>query len=134
MDCAEKKGNTGNRKLIAFLVSFVIMAEATLVAADGLGSNGLWVPFQETFGVHGWNDCWLDFMDVLSEGIMMPFGALCMCLFIGYEYGIKRFGEEITVAGLPFRTEAFFTVCCKYIAPVGLAFVLWGQLKAFGLV
>jgi len=134
MDSAESKGGSGNRKVIAFIVSLIIMAEATLVAADGLGSNGLWVPFQKSFGVHGWNDCWLDFMDVMSEGIMMPLGALLMCLFIGYEYGIKKFGEEITIAGFPFRSEAFFSLCCRYIAPIGLAFVLWGQLKNFGIV
>ena len=56
-----------------------------IVAADGLGSNGLWQPL---------GYCWLDFMDLWSEGIMMPLGALFMCIFIGYEYKVDTLAEE----------------------------------------
>ena len=133
MDHAENHGKTGNRRLITLFVSLAIMALATLVAADGLGTNGVWMPFQ-AFGVSGWNDCWLSFMDMLSEGVMMPLGALLMCLFISYEWGVDRVVTEVERCGDRFVGRQFFSLCFKVIAPLGMVFILWGQLKGFGLV
>jgi len=135
MDHAESKGKKGNRKKITIWVCIAIMIEATVVALDGLGSNGMWVPGQASFGVHGWNDCWLDFMDMWSEGFMMPLGALLMCLMIGLEMGTDELGKEVMACdGHTFTTKKLFRVCCKYIAPVILIFVLYNQLKAFGII
>jgi SNF family Na+-dependent transporter len=104
------------------------------VALDGLGSNGLWVPGQSLFGVHTWNDCWLDFMDAWSEGFMMPLGAFLTCLFVGYELKIGTLADEIEQDGIKFRSKKFVEICLKYIAPVILLFVLYNQLKDFGLI
>ena len=133
MDNAANHGKTGNRRKITLLVSAAIMALATLVAADGLGTNGVWMPFQ-IFGVSSWNDCWLSFMDMLSEGVMMPLGALLMCLFISYEWGVDRVVTEIERCGDRFAGRRFFTLCFKVLAPLGMIFILWGQLEVFGLV
>ncbi|HAW45091.1 MAG TPA: sodium-dependent transporter [Sutterella sp.] len=134
LDRDHVRGKEMKRRTYTLWICLAITAEAIVVAADGLGANGMWVPFQDMFGVKGWNDCWLDFMDALSEGFMMPVGALMTCLFIGYEMGIKEFGKEVRASGHAFRTEALFGVCCKYIAPVILVFVLYNQLKGFGLL
>lgn len=128
------RGKEGPRRFISLWVFLAIGFGAIIVSADGLGSNGLWVPFQSTFGVHGWNDCWLDLLDAASEGFMMPFGALMTMIFIGYEMGVKSFGDEVRASGDGFKTEVFFTVCCKYIAPVILVFVLYNQLVSFGIL
>ena len=61
--------------------------DAVRIAIDGLGANGVWVPFQRFFaeGLPMFNDCWLDFMDFFSEGFMMPLGAMIMALMVGWE-------------------------------------------------
>ena len=66
---------------------------------------------------------------------MMPLGALLMCIMISTELGVDQIAEEVTAGpGHKFTTRAMFTVCCKYIAPIILAFVLYNQLKDFGLL
>ena len=59
-------GKSNDRTKIVLWVALAILVEALLVSVDGLGANGVWVPFQKTLGVDTWNDCWLDFMDCLS--------------------------------------------------------------------
>lgn len=128
-DRAEMKGKKANRNRITTWVSVAILIEAVLVAVDGLGSNGLWVPGQATFGIAGWNDCWLDFMDFLSEGLMMPFGAMLMALMIGWELNPKDTLAEIDPKGGKFKY--YYYACIKVIVPIAMAFILAGQIITF---
>jgi NSS family neurotransmitter:Na+ symporter len=134
LDRAKVKGRTGSRSKITLWVSVAILAEALLVAVDGLGSNGLWLPGQGGGAtIAGWNDCWLDFMDCWSEGIMMPLGAMLMALMIGWEIKPKSTLEEINhgVAGSTSGLDAFYSVCIKFVVPVAMAFILAGQMISF---
>ena len=130
MDRAAAKGKEGNRPRIVLLVCLAIMVEAALVAVDGLGSNGVWVPGQASFGIHGWNDCWLDFMDMMSEGIAMPLGALLMSIMVGWEIKPKTLLDEIH-SGASGKIDGFFTFCVKFIVPLGMALILLGQINDF---
>ena len=130
MDRAAAKGKEGNRHRIVLLVCLAIMVEAALVAVDGLGSNGVWVPGQATFGIHGWNDCWLDFMDMMSEGVAMPLGALLMSIMVGWEIKPKTLLDEIH-SGASGKIDGFFTFCVKFIVPLGMALILLGQINDF---
>lgn len=131
MDRAAEKGREGNRPRVVFLVCLAIMAIASIVAIDGLGSNGVWVPFQNSLGTVGaFNDNWLDFMDCLSEGIAMPLGALLMSLMVGWEIKPKTLLEEIHIGGSA-KFDGFFTFCIRFIAPLGMVLVLLGQLNDF---
>ena len=130
MDRAAAKGQEGNRHRIVLLVCLAIMVEAALVAVDGLGSNGIWVPGQATFGIHGWNDCWLDFMDMMSEGIAMPLGALLMSIMVGWEIKPQTLLDEIH-SGASGKIDGFFAFCIKFIVPLGMALILLGQVNDF---
>lgn len=130
MDRAAAKGQEGNRHRIVLLVCLAIMVEAALVAVDGLGSNGIWVPGQATFGIHGWNDCWLDFMDMMSEGIAMPLGALLMSIMVGWEIKPKTLLDEIH-SGASGKIDGFFAFCIKFIVPLGMVLILLGQINDF---
>ncbi len=131
MDRAAEKGKEGKRGKIVFWVCIAIMIESAIVAADGLGSNGMWVPFQNAFGIIGeFNDCWLDFMDTLSEGIAMPLGALLMSIMVGWEIKPKTLLEEINPGGKGIL-NTFFSVCMKFIVPIGMLLVLVGQIDTF---
>ncbi len=131
MDRAAEKGKTGKRSKIVFWTCLAIMVEAAIVAVDGLGANGMWVPFQNAFGIIGeFNDCWLDFMDTLSEGIAMPLGALLMSIMVGWEIKPKTLLEEIDPSGKKWL-RVFFTVCMKVVVPIGMLLVLVGQIDTF---
>ncbi|MPM38293.1 hypothetical protein SDC9_84922 [bioreactor metagenome] len=132
LDRAAQKGRKASRPRIVLLVCLAILAEATLVAVDGLGSNGI-APFNllgmET-NVTGWNDCWLDFMDMLSEGLAMPLGAMLMSIMIGWEIHPKSMLDEIH-SGAGSGMDGFFSVCMKIIAPLGMVLILSGQISDF---
>ena len=132
------------------------MAEAALVAVDGLGRNGVPVPFKEsaaqvqladgsevalkdaseamiasgTVKYAPWNDNWLDFMDMMSEGIAMPLGALLMSLMVGWEIRPKLVLEEVHL-GSRRRIDRFYSLCIRYITPIGMVLVLLGQVNDF---
>lgn len=138
MDRATQQGKKPNRPKTVLFVCLAIMVEATLVAVDGLGSNGIPVPFKETAAVvvdgvtkyAGWNDCWLDFMDMLSEGLAMPLGALLMSIMIGWEIQPKTMLDEIH-SGHGAGIDGFFALCMKVIAPLGMLLILSGQIASF---
>ena len=129
MDRAAAKGKQGNRHRIVFLVCLAIMVEAAIVAVDGLGSNGVWVPFQNSLGIVGsFNDCWLDFMDCLSEGLAMPLGALLMSVMLGWEIGSKTVLEEVHKSSSAKWIDGFLTFCLMVVVPLAMAFILGGQI------
>jgi NSS family neurotransmitter:Na+ symporter len=131
MDRAAEKGKEGNRPRIVLWVCLAVLVEASIVAIDGLGANGVWVPFQNSLGIVGaFNDCWLDFMDCLSEGIAMPLGALLMSIMIGWEIKPKTILEEVHIGGTK-KLDAFFSFCIKFLAPLGMLLILAGQLNDF---
>ncbi len=125
MDSAKAKGKEGNRKAIAIWVCVVMMVLAAITAIDGLGANEkFWKPL---------GFAWIDFFDLWSEGIFMPLGALFMSLMIGWELGVKRFFDDI-LGGESFKTRKLFEISIKFIVPVGMLIVLWGQLQSFGIL
>ena len=139
MDRAAEKGKQGNRSKIVLIVCLAIMVEASVVALDGLGANGMWVPFQNLFqniglsetGIIGeFNDCWLDFMDFLSEGLAMPLGALLMSIMVGWEIKPQTLLDEIQI-GSKAKIAGFFTICMKFIVPLGMILILIGQIDTF---
>lgn len=116
------KGNEPNRHKATLIGIVIIFLLSIVVALDGLGSNGLPMPL---------GFVWLDFFDLFSEGIMMPLGALAMSLIIGWKLGPKWMEDEITASGDPWKGKSFAMICFRYIAPVGMLFILLGQLNSF---
>ncbi len=122
LDKAAEKGKEGSRTLYTVIACAAIFALGAIVAADGLGSNGLWQPM---------GFCWLDFMDLWSEGIMMPLGVMLMSFCIAWEIKVSTVKNEIEQQGNKFTTEKFFTICIKYIVPLAMILILAGQIDTF---
>ncbi len=70
-----------------------------------------------------------DFLDYITAKIMLPFGGMLICIFVG-----QRIDKKILKAGLTnngtvpfyfFNTYAFFT---KYIAPVAIGLIFLNEL------
>ena len=136
-DKARQKGKGDKRKIYAVVAGLASGLLCVLVCLDGLGANGI-SPFN-ILGIQpdangnlpGWSDCWLDFLDCVSEGIMMPLGALLMCLCIGWELGPKAVDDECCLEGNAFKSKSFFNICVKFITPLLMLFILAGQLDQF---
>ena len=131
IDKRAAQGKSNDRKKIVLWVSLAILVEALLVSIDGLGSNGVWVPFQKTLGVDTWNDCWLDFMDCWSEGIAMPVGAMLMALMVGWELKPDFLLDEIHSGEKSKFFDTFYRVCVKWLVAPIMALVLAGQMMDF---
>ncbi len=131
IDKRAAQGKSNDRTKIVLWVSLAVLLEALLVAVDGLGSNGVWVPFQKSLGVGTWNDCWLDFMDFWSEGLMMPLGAMLMALMVGWELKPDFMLNEIHSGEKSKFFDTFYRVCMKWLVAPIMAFVLAGQLIDF---
>jgi NSS family neurotransmitter:Na+ symporter len=134
---AGKGGKDGGRKKATILFAIGIFVFGLLVALDGLGSGvaggaAIKTP-AELFGigVKGWNDCWLDFYDMISEGVLMPLGAMVMSLLIGWKWGTDMVLEECEADGKKAWGRNFFNICFKFITPLGMVVVLYGQLTGF---
>lgn len=119
MDKYIEKGKKFNRKTITTVMGISIAITASLVSIDGLGANG----FPQIFG----QSCWLDAIDLISEGLLMPLGACYMAIIIP----TSLVDEEATLNGAKFRTKSFYDFCIKFVAPVMMVLVLLGQMDGF---
>ncbi len=131
MDRAALKGKTPSRIRMVSLVTLAVMLESTLVAADGLGANNFWIPFQE-LGLN-LSASWLDFMDFISEGVAMPLGALLMSVLVGWVIGPRFVKDEVEQSGHTMGSGLYryFQFCIRIAAPLGMAFILYGQIHTF---
>ena len=76
----------------------------------------------------------LDFMDFLSNSVMMPLAALMTCIFVGWIIGPKVIADEVKLSA-KFRLEKVWTVTIKYIAPVCIVLILVADVaQTFGLI
>ena len=130
-DKARIAGKGDKRKAYSLIAAVAVGLGCTLVCLDCLGGAGIAPADLLKIEPSGWSDCWLDFFDSLSEGIMMPLGALLMCLCIGYEIGPKVVDDEACLEGQSFQSKGFFNICVKFITPIAMLLVLYGQIEAF---
>ena len=131
VDKARIAGKGDKRKPYAVIAGIASAVLCVLVCVDGLGENGIAPAALLNIEASGWSDCWLDFFDCVSEGIMMPLGALLMCLCIGWEIGPKVVDDEACLEGQSFKSKGFFNICVKFITPIAMLLVLYGQIEAF---
>ena len=132
VDAAREKGKGDKRKTYSLIATAIISLLCILVCMDGLGSQGI-AP-ADILGIaepKTWAADWLDFFDCISEGIFMPLGALLMSLMIGWEIGPDVVKEEAEQEGNSFKSYGFFKFCVKFITPLCMILILWGQIQSF---
>ena len=133
VDKARIAGKGDKRKPYTLIAAACVGVGCILVCADALGTSGI-APANllgMTGDLPGWSADWLDFWDMLSEGIMMPLGAMLMSLMIGWEIGPDVVKEECEASGHAMGGYGFFKVCVKFITPLCMILVLYGQIKEF---
>ena len=132
-----EQGKAPGRKKYAIIVAILVFVFSLPVALDGLGSGvagGATIDYPAAMlGIdkQTWSGDWLDFYDMLSEGVMMPLGAMIMAFGIGWIWKIDTIVEECEISGHKFWGKVFFDICYKFITPIGMAFVLYAQITSF---
>ena len=131
-DKAAEKGKGDKRKKYTLVAAALVGIGCLLVCYDSLGSQGIHpAALLGLENAGAWAADWLDFFDCISEGIMMPIGALLTCMVVGWEIGPAIVKEEVEQMGNKFTMYPYFKFCVRFIAPLGLLMVLWGQLTSF---
>ena len=136
-DKARDAGKGDKRKVYSLIAAVFVGLGCILICVDSLGGadispfNILGIEKDVNGNLPTWCDCWLDFFDCISEGILMPLGALLMCLCIGWELGPKMVDDECCLEGQSFKMKGFFNICVKFITPLCMILVLYGQIKEF---
>lgn len=116
------RGKHPSRLRVYVILGILSLAEATIVACDGLGANG----FPQILG----QSTWLDSFDLVSEGLMMPLGAFLTAIIFGWIMP-DYLDDEVEQAGHKFTMKPFWSFCMKFIAPVMMFLVLLGQISNF---
>ena len=134
VDKARDEGKGDKRKSYTLIAAACVGLGCILVCADCLGSSGIApADILNIAEPKNWAADWLDFWDALSEGVMMPLGALLMSLMIGWEIGPEFVKEETEQSGHVMGSYGFFKVCVKFITPLIMVLILYGQIKEFFL-
>ena len=133
-------GKAPNRRKIVIVFAILVAIFALPNALDGIGAgvagNATLPTPAELLGMTGdsvkmWNDCWLDFYDMISEGLLMPIGAMIMTFAIGWIWKMDFVVEECEASGHKFWGKTFFNICYKFITPIGMLVVLYGQIISY---
>ena len=134
VDKARDEGKGDKRKSYTLIAAACVGLGCILVCADRLGASSFSpAELLNIANPKTWAADWLDFWDALSEGVMMPLGALLMSLMIGWEIGPEFVKEEAEQSGHAMGSYGFFKVCVKFITPLIMVLILYGQIKEFFL-
>ena len=137
VDKARDEGKGDKRKLYSLIGAIGAGILCVIVCLDALGNAGispadiLGMRVDPSDKVPTWSAGWLDFFDCIAEGILMPLGALLMSIMYGWELGPEVVHAEATCEGQKFGAYGWFRICIKYITPLAMLLVLYGQIKEF---
>ncbi|MDR3372545.1 MAG: sodium-dependent transporter [Ancalomicrobiaceae bacterium] len=112
-----------NRKLAALTTIAIIAAMGCPAAlSQGVLANA------KLFGLNPF-----DLFDFLSSNVLLPFGGILICVFVGWVIGLagpeRRMSVEGSLANRIAIRSAFFLI--RFVAPVAIAIVLLRGLKVF---
>ena len=66
----------------------------------------------------------LDFIDFITNSIMMPIAALATCFLITRYMGVDKLTEEVEQDGHPFQRKHVFSVMIKFLCPLFVLIIL----------
>lgn len=82
----------------------------------------LGIPSALSFGMLGdvtiLNYSVFDFIGVITDNILLPFGGITMCYYIGWKWHPQFLVEEIERDGIPFKLKKLWILCIRFITPI----------------
>lgn len=119
LDSKISAGKKANRTRTTLVMATVALLGNLLTTFDSLGEGGL----PHLLGL----PTWLDFWDFFAEGLLMPLSGLIMAILLGW-FKPHYIDDEI---GKNFKSKGFYNFCIKWLAPIFMAFILYGQITSF---
>ncbi len=112
--------------LLEVSVSFAIdtlrwtRKKATLVIGAAIFVLG--IPSALSFGDLGQvqilNYSVFDFVGMITDNILLPFGGLTMCYYVGWKWHPEYLVAEIERDGTPFKVKRLWVACIRFLTPV----------------
>ena len=125
MDVRAKKGKTANnRTVVAITMGVLAFIGNFMTTADALGGGSM----MKWFHILG-QDCVLNVWDAVAEGILMPLTGLIMAIMIGWPN--EGYLDDEIQKGSDFKTRKMYRFCIKWIGPVFMAMIVYGQVTSF---
>lgn len=116
------KGNKTKRRKVSWIAGLLI----TIVGIPAALSFGVLSEFTI------FNLTMFDLSDYLVSNILIPFGALCIAIFVGFKVPRKRLLEEIrTGSTIGTKIFASWFIIIKYVAPIAIIIVF---LDVLGII
>ena len=85
------------------------------------------VPSALSFGTLGnvtiLNYSVFDFVGMVTDNILLPFGGLAMCYFIGWKWEPQYLVDEVEKNGVTFKLKKLWIFCIRFLTPILVASV-----------
>jgi len=76
-----------------------------------------------------------DLLDYVTAKIMLPFGGMLICIFVGWRIDKKILKAELTNKGtVPFYFFTFFCFLIRYVAPIAIGLIFLNELGILNLL
>ena len=121
LDSRIKKGKSANRFAVTMIMAAWAVIGNLMTTLDGLGARETLSWFRP-FGI----PTVLDFWDVLAEGILMPLTGLIMAILIGWV--VPHYIDDEVESSSDFKSKGFFNFCIKWLGPLFMALIVYGQV------
>lgn len=124
LDSRMKAGKSVSRFKVTMLMGFIGLIGNLMTTLDCLGAADT----MQWFHILGQPDV-LDVWDCIAEGILMPLTGLMMAIMLGW-FTPNYLSDEIN-NGSGFKSKKLYTVCIKFIGPLFMLMIVYGQIKSF---
>ncbi len=124
LDSRIKAGKSANRFAITMIMGAWALLGNTMTTLDCLGA----AETMQWFHILGQPDV-LDVWDAVAEGILMPLTGLIMAILIGWV--VPHYIDDEVEKGSNFKSRGFFNICIKWLGPIFMALIVYGQITSF---
>lgn len=59
-----------------------------------------------------------DFVGMITDNILLPFGGITMCYYVGWKWKPEYLVEEIEHGGVSFKLKKLWILCIRFLTPV----------------
>lgn len=124
LDSKIKAGKPANRLQVTLMMGLWGLIGNSLTTLDCLGA----AKTVSWFHILGQPDV-LDVWDSLAEGILMPLTGLIMAILLGWV--VPGYVDDEIARGSNYKSKGLYKFCIRYLGPLFMAMIVYGQLTSF---
>lgn len=120
----EEKGLSRTRATVLSAVGMFLIGVVYTLSQAHCNIRGIWLDGASglTFPVFG------DFLELLTDRLLIPVGALAYCVFVGWVWGPHRGVAEIEQEGIRFPLAKPWGLLVKYVVPAAIFVILFAGM------